>query len=97
VNDSDVSLCVLSLPELLSPPHISPCLNAIDGVRHLLGPETILLCNKLDLLGENIDEQAIQNKIMAATGCKACWLVSLAAKRGVQSFVEGLALMLHNR
>jgi tRNA modification GTPase len=98
VQDSDISLCVLSLPDLLSPTAQSLRVEALDAMRPLFNKgDQIVLCNKVDLAGADLDVERIRNQILEATGCRACWFVSLTEGTGTGSFVQGLSSFLQER
>lgn len=85
VQGADVSLCVLSLPEVLTdesrveiPPTLEP----------LVGPDTFVLLNKQDLT------HSIPFSII---GDRQSWAVSLATGEGTKEFLDGFAEALRKR
>ncbi|KAJ4472020.1 tRNA modification GTPase TrmE [Lentinula aciculospora] len=88
VQASDVSLCVLSLPEIYdgSSFHIPSSLN------NLVTPRTCFLLNKSDLFqGQPSDDQ-----IQCALG-KNAWVASLETGQGTLSFLSQFAEMLKQK
>ena len=70
---------------------------AVEAIRPHLGKETVVLCNKVDLVGTVLDTDGIRKQIMEATGCRACWFVSLTDGTGTEHFVESLSSLLQDR
>ena len=85
VATSDISLCVLSLPEVTSG-------TLPAGIGALIKPDTLILLNKADLAhhGE-VDVSRI-----LPTSC-IHWTVSVNDGTGMQSFMNGLATVLRDR
>lgn len=82
---ADVSLCVLSLPEVLTdesrvaiPPTLEP----------LVGPDTFVLLNKQDLT---------DSVPLSIIGDRQSWAVSLATGEGTKEFLDGFAEALRKR
>lgn len=77
LSESDTSLCVLSLPDVLE--------NGISQeVKALLGPSTSVLFNKADLVMPKDYPTALQ---LLPSNTKA-WVVSLTTKEGVEDFMK---------
>ena len=87
VMSSDVSLCVLSLPELASGVGLD------ETVMTLIKPETFVLLNKSDLSGPQ-ELSAIRDQFGA---CSGVWPVSVVTGRGMNEFVEEFAREMNVR
>ncbi|KAH9950109.1 tRNA modification GTPase TrmE [Amylocystis lapponica] len=87
VEAADVSLCVLSLPEIVA--GIPPSLE------HLITPRTFVLLNKLDLTppAHIISARAVSDRI----GTAGAWEVSLSTGQGTQAFLDGFGKALREQ
>jgi hypothetical protein len=93
---ADLSICVLSLSELIgSNGLINP--ETMEDIRPLLGPGTLLFCNKLDLLEKGSNVGGIMNQIKSETNCQSCWFGSLADGTGLEGFVDGVSKLLKEK
>jgi hypothetical protein len=80
---ADVSICVMSLAEIATP---GGAVRVPERVQHLLGPNTHVLLNKLDLCGQG----QINNVRSAFSQCAGVWPMSLNTLQGASEFVKGL-------
>ncbi|GBE79231.1 tRNA modification GTPase TrmE [Sparassis latifolia] len=88
IDKSDVSLCVLSLPELT----LSGTIHIPPAISSLISEDTILLLNKADLVSASHI-----NAISKLLGVKHTWQVSLTSGEGTQAFLEGFGRALQER
>ncbi|KAG6332633.1 hypothetical protein ID866_6455 [Astraeus odoratus] len=113
VDASDVSICVLSLEEVLSV--TPPTTSSSSGVtvtlpRDILShakPDTIFLFNKIDVAGVmQQSSEALRGTIKDAlrhilhpsnSESRPAWIVSLATGEGMKEFLDELAELLKNR
>ncbi|KAF9475886.1 tRNA modification GTPase TrmE [Pholiota conissans] len=110
VKDADISLCVLSLPEVLSTPSTSQAVASKchvkipPNVRPLITPNTYFLFNKSDLVSHwrndlplsMLDETENSNHNLVDLHSRA-WTMSLTTGEGAHGFVQGLANALKSR
>ncbi|ESK93557.1 trna modification gtpase mitochondrial-like [Moniliophthora roreri MCA 2997] len=82
VQGSDISLCVLSLPELLNQqtPELS------SSVKSLVTPNTYFLLNKADLLLGPMEERRMKEALMMIPN--KSWIVSLTSGEGTSHFLS---------
>jgi hypothetical protein len=100
VKDADFSLCVLSLPDLISNgPSPGKELEVIlpSTISELVGPNTYFLLNKSDLVSNISAVSSIHVRSGKADGPVFSivdgrfWAASLVTGNGIHSFVHGLA------
>lgn len=84
IQEADVSLCVLSLPEAIRDGGLPP------SVRPLVTPNTLVLLNKQDLVQAGLGSDSV-------AGGTNSWKVSLSTGAGMSDFVEGLGKALNKR
>jgi tRNA modification GTPase len=84
IQEADVSLCVLSLPEVLS--ETEPGIRMPASVLPLLSSTTLFLLNKADLVSSP-----------DATVLPLSWTVSLCTGEGTAEFLASFAKTLHQR
>lgn len=89
---ADVSLCVLSLPEVIERTPSGPQLRIPKALQPLLTPDTYFLFNKSDLLESPISPEALSS----LTG-QPSWAASLATGEGSTNFLGGFSKALQNR
>lgn len=92
IRASDVSLCVLSLPEVLSESANGPCIQIPGSLDALITPETYFLFNKSDL-----PLSPTAHKLVEATFGSRAWVASLTTGEGTNEFLVGFARALQNR
>lgn len=103
VQEADIKLCVLSLPDLLETEN-----NAVlpDAVQSLLDPDTFLLLNKADLACSTPVKTEEKDLLDAALTrlrrgrgdrLSQAWVTSLATGGGTQEFMTGLVMALKHR
>ncbi|KAF9468779.1 tRNA modification GTPase TrmE, partial [Collybia nuda] len=92
VQTANISLCVLSLPEVLEFASDGPQLRIPKALKQLITPNTHFLFNKSDLLKSPISSQAL----CSLTG-KPAWTASLTTGEGLTKFLEGFSVALQNR
>ncbi|KAF8727811.1 hypothetical protein AX14_006965 [Amanita brunnescens Koide BX004] len=103
VQEADIKLCVLSLPDLLKTEN-----NAAlpDAVQSLLDPDTFLLLNKADLACSTPVKTEEKDLLDAALTrlrrgrgdrLSQAWVTSLATGGGTQEFMAGLVMALKHR
>ncbi|KZT74516.1 tRNA modification GTPase TrmE [Daedalea quercina L-15889] len=92
VKSTDVSLCVLSLPDVVDTSSGWPIIPS--SVASLITPETYVLLNKSDLVDVSPDQVS---SVLSALGARKGWVVSLAADEGMQDFLDGFAQALQER
>ncbi|KAF9268317.1 tRNA modification GTPase TrmE [Marasmius fiardii PR-910] len=88
VQDSDISLCVLSLPEMLP-----SRLRIPTSVQSLISSNTCFLFNKTDLLPPAMDGS---RWLTESLPCAKFWSVSLTTGEGTEEFLSGLASTLRD-
>ena len=90
IQSADVSLCVLSAPEVVvGSPDSGSSLNIPPTVAPLLKEDTILLLNKIDLLPSSVP--------LPSSPFPATWGVSLGTGRGTQTFMKQFGETLRQR
>jgi len=83
IENSDISLCVLSLPEVLTTgENGEPEIQLPPSISSLATPSTIFLLNKSDLVSST-----------SSLG----WTASLATEEGMPEFMSGFSKLLHER
>ncbi|OBZ71947.1 tRNA modification GTPase GTPBP3, mitochondrial [Grifola frondosa] len=93
VESSDVSLCVLALPEILkSHDGAKFSLDIPSSVSSLLTSNTFVLLNKADLATSALSEINLSD-----LGVQHAWMVSLGTGHGTQTFLEGFGKALQQR
>ncbi|THU78787.1 tRNA modification GTPase TrmE [Dendrothele bispora CBS 962.96] len=92
VEASDISLCVLSLPDILTVTSGRPSMHTPLTLKTLFKPDTCFLLNKSDLLATAVSE----NDIRQLLGNKA-WVTSLSTGQGTSEFLKGLSEVLQDR
>jgi len=100
VEQADLSLCVLSLPDVLSSSG-SVQVRLPEGVKALRKPDTLFLLNKSDTITtlppkDSFAFQEYNNDCDSNTQLKF-WTVSLRTSEGMQLFLDGLAEVLRTR
>ncbi|KAJ3932152.1 MAG: hypothetical protein NXY57DRAFT_918753 [Lentinula lateritia] len=88
VQASDLSLCVLSLPEIYD----SSCFHIPSSVKDLITPETCFLLNKSDLLQTQPSDIQIQSTLG-----KNAWIASLETGHRTFEFLSSITEMLKQR
>ncbi|KAG9015035.1 mitochondrial splicing system protein [Tulasnella sp. JGI-2019a] len=84
---ADITICVLSIPEILANP-------IPDAITKLISPSTIVLLNKCDI-AHDIPESTLSNLIPDIAG--AWWQGSVNTGTGMPEFMQGLAYVLQSR
>ncbi|KAF8164309.1 GTP-binding protein TrmE N-terminus-domain-containing protein [Pholiota molesta] len=107
VKEADISLCVLSLPEVLSPLSTTATNQPIiipPNVRDLITPNTYFLFNKSDLTSSTrglpsaiLDETSRSEGTTLTDLQGRAWTTSLTTGEGAHAFVQGLAGALKAR
>ncbi|KIL67299.1 hypothetical protein M378DRAFT_185721 [Amanita muscaria Koide BX008] len=97
VQDADIKLCVLSLPDLLKSDS-----DAIPyPLQSLVGPDTFFLFNKADLLDRESESENMMIAVSSKLGFKSlkdqAWIASLATGDGTRAFTTGFAQALKRR
>ncbi|OAX39244.1 tRNA modification GTPase TrmE [Rhizopogon vinicolor AM-OR11-026] len=87
IKEADLSLCVLSLPDVLSSSG-NARVRLPDEVKGHLKPNTLFLLNKSDMITSLLSEHNIRPQF---------WPVSLRTSKGTQLFLDGLAEVLRTR
>ncbi|KAF6762452.1 tRNA modification GTPase GTPBP3 [Ephemerocybe angulata] len=110
VQNADISICVLSLADILSPP--SPSSTDTDHWRTLVSPATFFLLNKSDLLllspTSSLDPERLLKSLLPpspvsarqgteSTDPQKAWIASLSSGTGTQAFLNGFAAALNAR
>ncbi|KAF8450928.1 tRNA modification GTPase TrmE [Boletus edulis BED1] len=102
IQTADVSICVLSLDEIIPSTAEREVKIAIpdDVIRHLK-PDTVFLLNKSDLarppthdLRKALNDALLQH---ASGTSRHCWSISLRSGEGTQEFLDGLGSVLKER
>lgn len=92
VESSDISLCVLSVADVLSRPSSSGTAFTLpSAVSNLLGPETFVLINKTDLL------PSPEPVSLPGVSSQRTWMVSLTTGEGTQAFMKGFGRSLQEQ
>lgn len=99
VKEADLSLCVLSLPDVLSSSE-NALVRIPDEVKGYLKPDTLFLLNKSDTIASLPPNQSLT--FMKYGGDydsqrPKFWTASLRTSEGTQSFLDGLAQVLRTR
>lgn len=99
VKEADLSLCVLSLPDVLSSSE-NALVQIPDEVQGHLKPDTLFLLNKSDTIASLPPNQSLT--FMEYGGDYGSerpkfWTASLRTSEGTQSFLDGLAQVLRTR
>ena len=89
---ADVSLLVLSVPDVVSETPSGPRLEIPAELVPLVTPNTFILLNKTDLVPTSVLTTAL-----GALPQHGCWAVSLASQSGTDEFLAGLATELQDR
>jgi tRNA modification GTPase len=90
VQEADVSLCVLSLPEVIFDGPDNPQMGIPPSLERLVTPETFFLLNKADLV-----TPAIVERVTVLNG--GTWAVSLSTSQGTKEFLDGFCRALQER
>ncbi|KAF8351015.1 tRNA modification GTPase TrmE [Amanita rubescens] len=99
VQEADIKLCVLSLPDLLKAENQAPLPEAVQS---LTDPHTLFLFNKADLASD-FREKDLVNTALARLHTDSsnppgqAWVTSLATGDGTREFMTGLATALKHR
>jgi tRNA modification GTPase len=98
VKEADLSLCVLSLPDVLSSPD-NALIRIPDEVKSHLKPDTIFLLNKSDTIASLPPNQSLTFMEYGDNYSRRpqFWTASLRTSEGTQSFLDGLAQFLQSR
>ncbi|KAG6375056.1 tRNA modification GTPase TrmE [Boletus reticuloceps] len=102
IQTADVSICVLSLDEIIPRTAEREVKIAIpdDVIRHLK-PDTVFLLNKSDLARPPTHElRKVLNDALpqqASGTSRPCWSISLRSGEGTQEFLDGLGSVLKER
>ncbi|KAG6861491.1 hypothetical protein C0995_015918 [Termitomyces sp. Mi166 len=91
VQTADISLCVLSLPDVLVRTSKGPCLHIPSALESLMKPDTLILFNKSDLVPAAACEQALT--LSGHMG----WAISLTTGEAISEFLSGFAGALQDR
>ncbi|KAK2462332.1 hypothetical protein APHAL10511_005638 [Amanita phalloides] len=94
VQEANVNLCVLSLPDLLKTDDPLP-----EAVRSLVNSNTFFLFNKVDLVDSGPDENILRTALakLRQDVSNHAWAASLATGDGMREFMSGFAGALHQR
>ncbi|KAG2038566.1 hypothetical protein BDR03DRAFT_954392 [Suillus americanus] len=100
VKEADLSLCVLSLPDVLSSPD-NALVRVPDEVKSHLKPDTLFLLNKSDTIANFPANQSLTfmeyDDKYDNSKRPQFWTASLRTSDGTQSFLDGLAQVLRSR
>lgn len=100
VKEADLSLCVLSLPDVLSSPD-NALVQIPDEVKGHLKPDTLFLLNKSDTIASLPPNQSLTfmeyGDDYDNSKRPQFWTASLRTSEGTQSFLDGLAQVLRLR
>ncbi|KNZ73667.1 tRNA modification GTPase GTPBP3, mitochondrial [Termitomyces sp. J132] len=91
VQAADLSLCVLSLPDVLLHTPKGLCLHIPPALENLIKPDTLILFNKSDMASAEACKQAL-----TLSGHTA-WAVSLTTGQATPEFLTGFAEALQHR
>ncbi|TFK43034.1 tRNA modification GTPase TrmE [Crucibulum laeve] len=88
IEEADISICVLSLPEVLSrvAPSSPHSLAIPPDINELITPDTHILFNKSDLLSSSVN---INDMELYGQRGASMWSVSVANQAGLKEFLEG--------
>ena len=89
---SDVSLCVLSLPEVMVETSAGLRIEIPLSLKPLITHKTLFLLNKIDLI-----PPAKADQLSSFTGPCPAWKASLSSGEGMSSFLSGFAQTLDDR
>lgn len=84
---ADLTICVLSLPDVLNSP-------VQQDIRNLIKPNTVILLNKSDLV---MEKPAKLPGGLVSHEPQLCWQASVARGTGMPEFIEGLTKVLHQQ
>lgn len=87
--ESDVALCVLSLPDVITEDGI--CLP--EHVKELVNPSTFVLLNKIDLASPSDIVKAER----ALSACAGTWTISLSSGKGLEKFLGDFGQMMNEK
>jgi len=96
VEQADLSVCVLSLPDLISP-NGSFRSEMLDRFRPLITSESLLICNKSDLVTPDMIVGKLISQIKEETSCAGCWSMSLTTGTGTNRFIEEISNLVQER
>lgn len=102
MQEANIKLCVLSLPDLLGTENKAALPEAVQS---LFDPDTFLLLNKADLASTTVKIEEKDLLDAALTRLRRdggdrlgkAWVTSLATGSGTQEFMTGLATALKHR
>ncbi|KAI0092537.1 hypothetical protein BDY19DRAFT_990252 [Irpex rosettiformis] len=100
VNNADVVLCVLSLPELLQGSTAASVRIPEDISAMILRENTLVLLNKRDLLAPSEESphiNSIVEHIKQTLGVDNVWTVSISNQTGFAEFLKGFGKILKDR
>ncbi|KAF8556289.1 tRNA modification GTPase TrmE [Imleria badia] len=101
IETSDVSICVLSLDEIIPTAEGEVTITIPDDVIRHLQPDTVFLLNKSDLARVSTDDlrKALNDALLqrAPGTSRQFWSISLRSGQGTQEFLDGLASVLKER
>lgn len=92
VQTANMSLCVLSLPEVIKQTPAGPRIEIPPLLKPLITPETLFLFNKSDLIPPTTTEQ-----ILLLSGYPTAWTASLNTGEGTAEFLGGFAKVIQDR
>ncbi|KAG8886501.1 mitochondrial splicing system protein [Tulasnella sp. 331] len=84
---ADITICVLSLPEIISNP-------IPEAITRLISPTTVVLLNKCDIV-HDVPQSTLSSLI--PHGVDSCWKGSVNVGTGMPEFMQGLAKVLQSR
>jgi tRNA modification GTPase len=91
VEGSDISLCVLSLPDVCKKTSDGYAAHIPPTLKPLLKPDTCFLLNKSDLSVE-VSEEEIRRVLGGPV-----WITSLSTGAGTSGFLKGFSSVLKDR
>ncbi|KAH7931418.1 tRNA modification GTPase TrmE [Leucogyrophana mollusca] len=92
VKGSNVSLCVLPLPDVLEHPSMDLRVEIPPSLQPLVSPKTLFLLNKGDLTKQSSDDR---RRIIGNSGLNGrAWITSLHTSEGTVEFLEGFTKTL---
>jgi hypothetical protein len=90
---ADATICVLSLPDLItSKSDADFCVDVPSSVKSLVKQDTIFLLNKADALGDNAT-----NQFVACFPAGRTWMCSVKTGEGMKDFMDGFTGLLKER
>ncbi|EIW82184.1 tRNA modification GTPase TrmE [Coniophora puteana RWD-64-598 SS2] len=95
VKGSDVSICLLSLEDLLVRQGGKLELKIPPNIQQLVTPTTFFLLNKSDLIGP-LDQNQVKEALTSSGFQDRAWTCSLMTNTGTKAFLDGLTRSLHN-